>query len=271
MGLRYELLGCALGGHVLVGTDAKAIRPSDELVVRDAGYGLRWHRCLRCDGWLPKPVPDHPGELYPPKLTDEHVPPRGRMLRDRYVLRLIALDRLFHTVVLGSLAFVVVMFIRHREGLNKTFVQILDAVQGDLSGRFGIGLVHRIQDLFTVAPTRLWLLAAALTGYALLEGVEAVGLWLAKRWAEYLTFVATAVLLIPEINELVIRVTVFKVTAFVINLAVVVYLLWAKRLFGVRGGGRAEDDERRANCGVSALRSSHPFPSTQTAPSASAG
>ena len=50
--LRYELLGCGLHGHRLVGTDAAAVRPGDALLVREGTEGLRWHRCLRCDAIL---------------------------------------------------------------------------------------------------------------------------------------------------------------------------------------------------------------------------
>ena len=38
--------------------------------------------------------------------------------------------------------------------------------------------------------------------YAIVEGTEAVGLWYEKRWAEYLTAVATAGFLPFEIHEL---------------------------------------------------------------------
>jgi len=82
--------------------------------------------------------------------------------------------------------------------------------------------------------------------FAVLEAVEMVGLWLTKRWAEYLTFVATAVLLPLEVYELSAGVSVLKLVTFVINLAIAVYLLWAKRLFGINGGGRAEQERRRA-------------------------
>src|SRR5207253_1407318 len=86
---------------------------------------------------------------------------------------------------------------------------------------------------------------AALLGYGVLEGIEAVGLWFTKRWAEYLTFVATTLLLPLEIYELTTRVSLLKAIGFIINLAVVIYLLYAKRLFGLRGGG-AVDEELRA-------------------------
>jgi uncharacterized membrane protein (DUF2068 family) len=79
-------------------------------------------------------------------------------------------------------------------------------------------------------------LALLALAYGVVEGIEAVGLWLEKRWAEYLTVVVTASLLPLEILELTRRITVLRVVGFVINVAVVIYLLWAKRLFGLRGG-----------------------------------
>ena len=57
--------------------------------------------------------------------------------------------------------------------------------------------------------------------YAVLEGVEAVGLWLQKRWAEYLTFIATTLLLPLEIYELT-KVSPLKVLTLIMNVAVVV-------------------------------------------------
>ena len=92
----------------------------------------------------------------------------------------------------------------------------------------------------------------------MLAGIEAIGLWFAKRWAEYLTFVATIVLLPIEVRELIKSVTWLKVLALVINLAVAAYLLYAKRLFGLRGGGRAERAEREADTGWTAIERATP-------------
>jgi hypothetical protein len=38
-----------------------------------------------------------------------------------------------------------------------------------------------------------------------------------------------------------------------VNLAIVVYLLLAKRLFGLRGGAEAEEELRRRDVGIDAL------------------
>src|SRR2546421_546626 len=90
----YELIGCGLRGHEIVGTDVAKVRPSDGLLVREPGDGLRWYRCVRCDAWVPLPLPAAPTRQYLPDRSDIALPLRGRPLRDRYVLRLIALDRL---------------------------------------------------------------------------------------------------------------------------------------------------------------------------------
>ena len=53
-----------------------------------------------------------------------------------------------------------------------------------------------------------------------------------------------AVLLPLEVYELVDKASALKVVGFLINLAVVIYLLFAKRLFGLRGGGAVDEAER---------------------------
>ena len=238
----YELIGCGLRGHELLGTDVATIRPADDLLVRELGDGLRWHRCVRCDAWVPLPPPAAPTREHLPERSAIMLPLRGRPLRDRYVLRLIAVDRLVHFVLLGALAVGVFVFIADRAALSPTFYRVVDAVQGGVggpNGHSGGGIFRELQRAFAAKESTLWLVGSVLAGYALLEGIEAVGLWFAQRWAEYLTFIATTLLLIPEVYELTGRITITKIITLVINLAVVGYLLFAKRLFGLRGGGRA--------------------------------
>ena len=74
----------------------------------------------------------------------------------------------------------------------------------------GHGLLHSLEHVFTLRTQTLYLLAAGAAGYAVLEGAEAVGLWFQKRWAEYLTFVATLIFMPYEIYELTLSVSVFK-------------------------------------------------------------
>jgi len=227
---------------VLVGLDAAVVRGADALVVREYG-GLRWHRCLRCDAWLPKHPPPSPAWENVPSRDEIRLPLRGPLLRDRYVLRLIALDRAVHVALLATLAFVIFFFVGNHAALQRDYSQIVQAFGGPTQAHPFLG---RFRHYFSITPTHLDEAGVGVTAFAALEAVEMVGLWLAKRWAEYLTFVATAVLLPLEVYELSSGFSVLKVVTFVINLAIALYLLWAKRLFGLHGGEQAEVQRRRA-------------------------
>lgn len=260
--LRYELIGCGLQGHELLGTDAAELRPEDALVAREAD-GLRWYRCLRCDSWVALRAPGRPAVRYPPSRDMVTLPLRGRPLRDRYVLRPIAVDRLIHFLVLSALAAAVFLFASNKAALNADFTGILKDLQGGLGGPVNTthsGIVRDLQRLFAVNITNLYLVGVGIAAYAVLEGVEAVGLWLGRRWAEYLTFVATVVFVPYEVYELTKSVSVLKVLALVINVAIVVYLLVAKRLFGRRGGGKAERAEYARDTGWAPIERATPAP-----------
>lgn len=95
--------------------------------------------------------------------------------------------------------------------------------------------------------------------------MEAVGLWRGRRWAAYLTLVEVVVFIPIEIHELTVRVSPLEIITLLLNLAVVGYLLWAHRLFGVRGGGRAERAEKARDTGWEALRRTTPPPLTAAA------
>jgi len=244
----WELITCGVKGHVLVGRDAAAVREEDALVIQVHG-DVRWHRCLRCDCWIPLPRPEHPTRSHPPDRSEIVVPLRGKALRDRIVLRLIAIDRFVHFLVLGLLGGAVLTFAAHRTSLHDAYYRILSAFQGGVAGgpvqtSGHVGILHEFDRLFSLRSGTLHEVGYALLAYAVLEGLEAIGLWYAKRWAEYLTFISTTVLLPLEIYEIVHQGTVLKVIGFLINLAVVVWLLFRKRLFGLRGGGAADEAER---------------------------
>jgi hypothetical protein len=76
--------------------------------------------------------------------------------------------------------------------------------------------------------------------------LEAIALWGLKRWGEYFAMVATCAGIPYEIYELVAKVTALRMTAFLINVALVVYLVLSKRLFGARGGKKAYDARLRS-------------------------
>jgi uncharacterized membrane protein (DUF2068 family) len=257
----YELLVCGIRGHQLIGTDVAEIRPQDSVVMRESD-GMRWHRCLRCDSWLPLPPPQDATRPHLPPLEQIPVPLRGRPLRDKIVLRAIAIDRAIHFAVLAFLGLLVLFVAAHEHELQHRFYRVLTDIQGGVGGgpvQSGhTGVVRDLDELFTLKSTTLQLLGVALFLYAAVEGIEAVGLWYQRRWAEYLTLIATAVFLPLEAFELTRTISPFKVTALLINLAIVFYLVSAKKLFGVRGGAAAERADRERDVGWPALERTAP-------------
>jgi uncharacterized membrane protein (DUF2068 family) len=258
----YELLVCGWRGHALVGADAARVGAQDALIAReDPGLpGLRWLRCLRCDAWLALPAPGSPAREHVQARAEIELPLRGKGLRDKLILRLIAIDRALHFLILALLAAAIFVFISHRVQLRSEFYRVIADLQGGLrqSTRTGHGFAHEIDRLVSLQAGQLDLLGFTVLGYALLEGIEAVGLWFQKRWAEYLTFIATSALLPLEVYELSARVSVLKLLTLAVNLAIVIYLIYAKRLFGVRGGAHADDAARARDQGWAALERTAP-------------
>lgn len=258
----WELISCGFSGHELVGLDAASVRPEDGLVVREQS-GMRWHRCLRCDSWVALALPSSPTTEHPPDRDQIEVPLRGKALRDRVVLRLIAIDRAFHFLVLTLLGVGVLAFAGNESSLRDAYYRVLTGLQGGVAGgpvqtSGHVGILHELDRLFSLRSGTLREVGLALVAYGVLEGIEAVGLWLTKRWAEYLTFVATTILLPLEVYEIAHRQSALKIIGFIINVAVVIYLLFAKRLFGLRGGGAADEALRARDMSWEAIERATP-------------
>lgn len=256
----WELLVCGVRGHELVGTDAATLRPEDAALAREIN-GERWYRCLRCDSWLPLAPPASPRRDTIPVRDEIILPRRGKALRDRIVLRLIAIDRLFHFLVLGLLGIAILFFAHDQTSLRHRYYQFLahwQAASGGPVNSHRIGIFHELDRLFSLTTNDLYVAGAAVSAYAILEGIEGIGLWWQKRWAEYLTLIATILFLPVEVYELFERVTVLRVAALVINVAIVCYLLYAKRLFGVRGGAAADQAAREHDSGWPAIDATTP-------------
>jgi uncharacterized membrane protein (DUF2068 family) len=258
----WELVACGFRGHALVGTDAAELRPQDAIFAREQG-GVRWYRCLRCDSWVALPPPQAPTRQHPPDRDEIALPLRGKALRDKVVLRLIAIDRAFHFLILSLLGIAVVAFASNRTSLRDTYYRVLTDLQGGVAGgpvqtSGHVGILHELDRLFSLRSGTLREVGIALLAYGLLEGIEAIGLWFTKRWAEYLTFLATAILLPLEVYEIIHRRSGLKIAGFIVNLAVVVYLLFAKRLFGIRGGGAADEELRARDTSWEAIERATP-------------
>ena len=236
-------------GHVAPALRVERLTPADRELGFDTFDGRRVARCVRCDAWIegfPPVGDDAKWETMPPLDTIE-LPRRGDPLADALVLRLIAIDRAVHSVIFGLLAVALTVIdtkLFDLQSFASDAAKRLDGVASNTGPHGSHDLLstelHRIAEL---KQSTITVLAVTATAYCIVEGIEAVGLWRERRWAEYLTAVATAGFLPFEIHELLGRTTVFRVGALVVNVGILVYLVYAKRLFGVRGGMAALEEQ----------------------------
>ena len=236
----WSLRGCARKGHVTYAPTETDLR--DRLHV-ETPAGDAW-RCLRCATF----VVGEPHGVGP--AAHAPVVLRGKALKDATVLRLLAAERFVRGLLLVALAYGVHYFQDAKTSIKQTFDEALPAAK-PLANVFDYDLdtsptVERIRKLLESNQHTLTLIIVGLLAYAALQLTEAVGLWLLKRWGEYVAVVGTSAFVPLEVYELTHHVTWLKVVALVINLAAVVYLVWTKRLFGLRGGHAAFAAERDA-------------------------
>ncbi len=236
----WSLLDCGRSGHLTYAPAEPDVRR--QLVAR-AESGEAW-RCLRCGAYVTgEPLMSGPAAEAP-------VVRRGKEVRSTFILRVFAVERLVRALAVGVLAFVVWRFEYARETIEQAFNRERPVLR-TLFHQFGYNidnskLVGLLQHALRLSPTTIKLVAIGLTGYAVIEVIEGVGLWQAKRWGEYFAMVATSLGLPFEIYDLVSRVSLTGTILLAINLTLVLYLVITKRLFGVRGGKRAYDARLRS-------------------------
>ncbi len=89
-----------------------------------------------------------------------------------------------------------------------------------------VPVLRLLRGIGALAPKSLRLVGAGAFLYAALFLTEGTGLWLQKRWAEYLTVVATASFIPFEIFELTRKLSFPRAGALVINALVLAYLIY---------------------------------------------
>ena len=236
----WSLRVCSRRGHETFAPDETEL--ADRLHTATPA-GEAW-RCLRCGDF----VVGEPKRSGPAASAPEV--PRGRLLRDRTIMRLLAVERIVRGLALFFVAFLIIRFRGNEQALKDTFnndVTLFRPVAEQLGWNLDDSkIVRGIGRVFEFSPTTLTLITIGVIAYASLQLVESYGLWNMRRWGEYLTVVATSVFLPWEIYEVTEKITVIRVGALIINIAAVIWLLWSKRLFGIRGGGAAYHAEHNA-------------------------
>lgn len=234
----WSLRSCGARGHVTYRPDEVELA---ERLHAETAVGEAW-RCLRCEDFVVGPPHGSgPADEAPIVL-------RGRALKDAVILRFLGTERLVRGLLLVALAYGVYRFDGARNSLQRVFEEDLPLLE-PLAAKLGIDLedtgpVRLIEKALDAQHSTLLMVAAGVLAYGALQLLEGVGLWLLKRWGEYVAVVGTSAFVPLEVYELVESVTWLRVAAFLVNLFAVAYLLWTKRLFGIRGGHRAFEAER---------------------------
>lgn len=232
---RWELHTCARKGHVTYAPDDPAL--ADRLS-GTTGLGEVW-RCLRC-GEFTLGTAKGRG-----RTADAPMVLRGKALRQAIIVRALGVERWIRAVLIGLAAWSVWKFRGAQGSIQATLDRDLPLLRASGFKVDQMTAVHELEKALATKPSTLALLTFALAAYATLELVEGVGLWLLARWGEYFAVVATSIFLPWEAYDLTMGITMTRAVTSTVNVAAVAYLLISKRLFGLRGGRKAYDDERR--------------------------
>lgn len=152
----------------------------------------------------------------------------GRKTEPSVFIKLIIIDKVARAV-LGILLGIGLLDLLK----SVAIISFLQDLVSDLYlGAISRALEMQLEKLANLPHGTLIRFAIGAYLYAALEFVEGFGLLRRRRWAEYLTLVAT-IIPIPflEIPELLAKFTAIRLGALLINIAIVIYLIIARKLF----------------------------------------
>ena len=238
--MNWNLLTCAFRGHVTFAPTEPAVR---EQLRAGTAQEAAW-QCLRCASFVPGPPSGTGPAAAAPRVR------RDDEIRSGIILRFFAIERFVRAIIFGFIAYAVWRFKYSRSSIEQTFNRELPAARTLLRG-LGYNVDHSsliglIKHGFTLDQRTLTWLAVGAVLYTVVEIAEGTALWLLQRWGEYFALVATSLGIPYELYELAAKVTVIRVTALMINVALVVYLILSKRLLGARGGKAAYEARLRS-------------------------
>lgn len=235
----WSLYRCGRVGHVTYAPDEPHLR--EHLRSRTASAEL-W-QCLRCGTY----VPGDPHGSGP--AVDAPAVKRGKQIRGDLILKLFAIERAIRVLIFGAVAYGIWRFAGSHDTVAEAIrhdIPVIRALVKQLGFNLSRALLDKIQSLLHVSSSNLHLLALGIAGLAVVSGIEAFALWQARRWGEYFALIVTSLGLPFEIYELSKAVTITKVTLFALNVLLVVYLVYSRRLFGARGGKEAYEARLRS-------------------------
>jgi uncharacterized membrane protein (DUF2068 family) len=139
-------------------------------------------------------------------------------------LRLIAVFKLLKASILIAVG-VGAFRLLHKD-VADTVEHWVELLRLDPNNHFIDAALEKASD---ISPGKIKELGLGSMVYAGLFLTEGIGLWLQKRWAEWLTVIITSSLVPIEIYEIHRHSTPVKIAALLINLAIVAYLVYRIR------------------------------------------
>jgi len=155
------------------------------------------------------------------KKQSQHTKTKGRSESRKAGLRIVALFEGAKGALVLLTGFGLFLLI-HKD-LHQAAAVLIKHFHFDPASKYPrifLDLADRTSD------ANLWAMACAAVMYSAVRFAEAVGLWLERRWAEWFGLLTGAMYLPVELFELAKGLTWPRVTVFVINAFVVLYLLY---------------------------------------------
>ena len=154
------------------------------------------------------------------------------MQKHSLFLKIIIVEKLFLGVLFAALSFSMLTL------LNKDMMVFTDQLLVYLNLDIEKDYVQDIVDLLTnIKGGTIVGISAGMFLLSSLNLMEAYGLHMRRRWAEWLTVIATSLFIPLELYEVIQQQTMVRIGALVINIAIVYYLAKHKELFSKKSFG----------------------------------
>jgi uncharacterized membrane protein (DUF2068 family) len=140
------------------------------------------------------------------------------------LIRLIALFKLLKATLLVAVGMGAFKLLH--QDISSVMEHWIEALKLDPGNRFIDTLLAKASNLNPAQIKELGLGSLLYAGLFLTEGI---GLWMLKRWAEWLTIIITSSLVPIEIYEILRHPSPGKVAVFIINVGIVGYLVYGIR------------------------------------------
>jgi len=124
----------------------------------------------------------------------------------------------FVALLLATTSLVLLLALKNHEALvtaSQSYV---------LEGKLDI-IEWLLEKVINIKPSTLKFSGIAAGIYALVTAIESVGLWYEKTWAKILVIGLVGISIPPEIFELIKGLTILKIVVFLVNIAVLWYLI----------------------------------------------